>query len=73
MRTEVKTVSRLEFTPVPPELTELCLVPMPPLQPNGRMAIADGPTYAAEVLGILEECNTKLLKIERLMDRSKDK
>jgi hypothetical protein len=71
VRTEVRTVTKLEFKPIPEEMTELCLVPTPPLDSKGELLYTALVPYTAEVLGILEVCNDKLALIRQL-DREGD-
>lgn len=70
-RTEVRAVPRLEFTPVPANSTEPCLIPMPPQDQKGQVPIDKGYVdWTVGVLGILEECNIKLEELRRLMKES---
>lgn len=72
MRTEVRTVPKLEYIALPTETTERCLVPMPPLNAQGELTYEVLPPYVAEVLGILEECNIKLETIKGLQPEERD-
>jgi hypothetical protein len=65
-RTEVVTVTKLEIVEVPAELTALCLIPDPPLDADGNLRYEVLPEYLGVVIGVLEECNTQLLKIQSL-------
>lgn len=65
--TEIRVVDRLEFVPVPPSLTARHLAPMPPLDATGLVPLEESPEYAAEVLGVLEQCNLSLWEIDKLM------
>lgn len=64
VRTELVEVTKRVIVPVPKELTEPCLVTVPPL--DGRLNYGDVVTYAVEVLGTLESCNKKLQVIRGL-------
>ena len=73
VRTEVRTIPKLEFVPVPAIATEPCLVPMPPLDSaDGTLDPADAAKYLAVVLGILEECNIKLKEVRELDNDDKE-
>lgn len=40
---------------------------MPPLDATGLVPLEESPEYAAEVLGVLEQCNLSLWEIDKLM------
>ena len=67
MRTEVRTVTKLEYIPVPAKLTLPSLVPLPPRDADGTLRYEDVPEYTGVVLGALEQCNIKLECIGQLM------
>ena len=66
MRADVKTVSHLEYKPLPEEALGICVVPNLPLDEEGNLPYSDLPAHLAAVLGILEMCNIKLQVIENL-------
>lgn len=66
MRTETRTVPKLEFVPLPDAATAPCLVSLPPLDSSGSLPYEELPAYTARVLGTLEECNEKLEAIRKL-------
>lgn len=62
MRTETRTVPKLEFIPLPDEATAPCLAPYP----SKDIRYEQLPEYTARVLGTLEYCNEKLKAIRQL-------
>lgn len=65
-RTEIRTVPKLEFIPVPDAATAPCLVPLPPVDSNGELPYELLPAYLTEVLGVIEKCNLQLSKIKTM-------
>lgn len=72
MRTEIKTVQKLELIPVNDELLEPCTVPPLPTLVTKEGVLVDMeriPAYLIALFGDVELCNIQLEKIRWLYDQ----
>lgn len=77
VRTELRTVSKLELIPVPAILLDPCLVPaLPTIEDPVEGTLVDRdklPAYMSVVFGILELCNEQLSLINWLYEQQENK